>query len=306
MGLYIIQTKYPVGVIAIAIPISIPIVSRTMKTQFKIVPTENKVETLLPTQSRTATWKPNKLKYLLIGPPKFGKTTFFSGCPNVCLIAFEAGYSEVDCPKIVMTAWDRPYKQRKLGWDEDDDGVMYTSAMEVIEEMETFCPYDMVIIDTLDMCTKIASDYHCNIARVDHPSEGGDYGRGWDILQTRPVRMFYNRLVKLGIGVACITHSTEKEEGNTKKRKRETSLPGKVQHFAHTQSDIIMHGFFSRRRKGQKDRDRIISFDGSDTLMAGVRVRKVYIPNKYIVDHPTRTDDSPPWRQWENFFTAKS
>jgi hypothetical protein len=267
---------------------------------------DKKVDTLLPTIAKAIIWRPSRLKYLLIGPPKWGKTTFFSGCPNVCLLAFEAGYSEVDCPKIVITCWDRSYKERKLGWDEDEDGVVYTSAMEVIEELENYCPYDMVIIDTLDVATKMASDYHCRLARVEHPSEGGDYGRGWDLLQTKPVRIFYNRLVKLGIGVAAITHSTEKKDPDKfgkVKPKRETSLPGKVQHFAHTQADVIMHAFRARRRKGQKERDRCITFDGTDELMAGTRIRKVYIPNKYIVTPPSRDDDSPPWKQWESFFT---
>lgn len=64
-----------------------------------------------------------------------------------------------------------------------------------------------------------------------------------------------------------------------------------------------MHGFFARRRKGQRDRDRFISFDGNNFLMAGTRIRKVYLPNKYIVTPPSRTDDSLPWKQWEEFFT---
>ena len=267
--------------------------------------TTNGKSSLLPTIGKPIIRKANKLKYLMIGPPKWGKTTFFSGCPNVCLLAFEAGYSEVDCPKIVLTSWDRSYKAKREGWDEDEDGIMYTSATEVIEELEQHCPYDMVVIDTIDMATKMASDYYCKLANVEHPSEGGDYGRGWDLLQTRPIRLFYNRLVRLGIGVVAITHSTVKSDPDKfgkVKAKKETSLPGKVQHFIHTQSDVIMHGFFARRRKGQKDRDRYISFDGTDTLMAGIRLRKTYVPNKYIVTPPTRTDDSPPWKQWESFF----
>lgn len=264
----------------------------------------SKANSLLPMSSKPSVRKPNRLKYLMIGPPKWGKTTFFSGCPNVCLLAFEAGYSEVDCPKIVITAWDRSYKQRKLGWDVDDDGIVYTSALEAIEEMESNCPYDLVIMDTLDVATKIASDYHCKQAGVEHPSEGGKYGMGWDLLQTRPIRLFYNRLIKLGIGVAAITHTKEKtdERFGDSKPKKETTLAGGVQHFIHTQSDCIMHGFFARRRKGQRDRDRYISFDGNNELMAGTRIRKVYIPNKYIVTPPSRTDDSLPWQQWASFF----
>lgn len=262
---------------------------------------------ILPLGSKPTVWRPERLKYMLIGPPKWGKTTFFSGCPDTCLLAFEAGYAEVDCPKVVITSWDRSFKERKLGWDQDEDGIVYTSAMELLEELENQCPYSMVVVDTIDMATKMASDHYCALAHVDHPSEGGDFGRGWDLLQTRPIRMFYNRLVKLGCGVAVITHSTEKGSDETRimggRPKKETSLPGGVQKFCHTQSDVIMHGFFSRKRRGNKDRDRMISFDGSDYLMAGTRIRKVYIPNKYIVTPPTAQSDNPPWKQWQSFFT---
>jgi hypothetical protein len=76
-----------------------------------------------------------------------------------------------------------------------------------------------------------------------------------------------------------------------------------VQQFIHAQSDLIMHGFFGRRRKGKKDRDRIISFDGTDEVMAGTRIRQVYIPNKYIVTPPTLDDLTGPWKQWSKFFS---
>jgi AAA domain len=262
-------------------------------------------ETLLPLKAPKLILNPTKLKYLMIAPPKWGKTTLFSGCPNACLLAFEAGYSSAECPIIVITAWDRGHRERKEGWKEDETGVVYTSAIEVLEELEKNNPYDFLIIDTIDMATKLCADYHCELARVNHPSEGGDFGRGWDLLQTGPIRKFYNRLVKLGVGVAAITHVKEKVETDKfmqDRFRRETSLPSGVQQFIHAQSDVIMHGFFSRRRKGQRERDRYISFDGTNEVMAGTRIRKVYIPNKFIVDPPTRNDLTLPWKQWANFF----
>lgn len=262
-------------------------------------------ETLLPTTAPKLILNPTKLKYLCIAPPKWGKTTLFSGCPNCCLLAFEAGYSSAECPIVVITHWDRSYKERKAGWDEDDAGVVYTSAMEVLDELERNNPYEFIIIDTIDMAVKLCSDYHCDLTRVQHPSEGGDFGRGWDLLQTAPMRKFYNRLTKLGVGVAAITHSKEKidkDKFNQDRFRRETSLPGAVQQFIHAQSDVIMHGFFARRRKGQHDRDRYVSFDGTNEVMAGTRVRRVYIPNRFIVDPPTRDDLTLPWQQWAGFF----
>lgn len=272
----------------------------------KAIDVEVETMSLLPTVAPKLMLNPTKLKYLCIAPPKWGKTTFFSGCPKCCLLAFEAGYASAECPIVVVTHWDRGYKQRKQGWDEDESGIVYTSAMEVLEELERSNPYQFIIIDTIDQAVKLCSDYHCDLARVQHPSEGGDFGRGWDLLQTGPIRKFYNRITKLGVGVAAITHSKErvdKDKFDKNRFRRETSLPGGVQQFIHAQSDVIMHGFFARRRKGQKERDRYISFDGTNEIMAGTRVRKVFIPNKYIVDSPTRDNLTLPWSQWANFFT---
>jgi hypothetical protein len=264
------------------------------------------IETILPTKAPKLIQDPTKLKYLCIAPPKWGKTTLFSGVPNCCLLAFEAGYASAECPIVVVTHWDRSYKEKKEGWVEDAQGVVYTSAMEVLEELERANPYDFIILDTIDMAVKLCSDYHCELAKVSHPSEGGDFGRGWDLLQTSPIRRFYNRIVKLGVGVAAITHVKEKVETDKfmqDRFRRETSLPTGVQNFIHAQSDVIMHGFFSRRRKGQHDRDRYISFDGTNEVMAGTRLRKIYIPNKYLVDSPSRNDLSLPWKQWASFFS---
>ena len=264
------------------------------------------MSTLLPTKAPKLILNPRRLTYLMLAPPKFGKTTFFTGCPNCILLAFEAGYASAECPVIVITDWDRPYKQKKEGWGEDEDGVVYTSAIEVLEELERENPYEMIVIDTVDMLVKMASDYHCAAAKVEHPSDGGDYGRGYDLLQTTPVRRYYNRLTRLGGGVAAITHvreRSEKDKFGQERFRRETTLPSAIQTFVHTQSDVIMHGFFGRRRKGQADRDRYIYMDGTDEILAGSRIRQVRFPSKYVVSAPTREHIALPWEQWESFFT---
>jgi hypothetical protein len=112
-------------------------------------------------------------------------------------------------------------------------------------------------------------------------------------------------LVALGVGVAAITHSnerTDKDKFNRDRFRRETTLPAGIQKFIHSQCDVIMHGFRPISRKLVKEGVRYISFDGSDEVLAGSRIKKVWIPNKYIVTSPTNEDDSLPWKQWANFF----
>jgi hypothetical protein len=256
----------------------------------------------LPKQAHTISSSPEKLKYLVIAPPKWGKTTLFAGCPNCCLLAFEAGYGFVECPKIVVTKWNRSLRERREGPSIDDDGLIYCSAMEAVEELERSNEYDLIIIDTLDEAIKMCSQYHCEKAHVDHPSEGGDYGRGWSKLVTEPVRAFYGHLARLGVGLAAITHSKEqsdKDKFGKDRFRRATTMSDSIQQFIVAQSDVIMHGFFSRRRRGKKDRDRYVSFDGSDEIIAGSRINpnKIYIPNKYIL-----APEGKGWEQWIGFF----
>lgn len=271
---------------------------------------KEKVTQYLPTKSIVGVINPTKLKYFLLAPPKWGKTKFFSGCPNVLLLAFEEGHLFARCPKVVITDWNLPTRDR--GAREDDDGVKYCSAMEILEALEAAyrineLPYNMIVMDTADMASKMCSDYECIQAGVTHPSDGGDYGKGFDLLQTTPFRRYYNRLVKLGVGVACTSHIKEgwyKDKFKQDVYRRESSLPGGIQKFIHSQSDVILHGFSAKWRRGQPQRDRIISFDGSDEVLAGTRLNsEIYIPQKYIVTPPTLEASDAPWKQWEGFFT---
>jgi AAA domain len=258
----------------------------------------------LPKQAHTISSSPEKLKYLIIAPPKWGKTTLFSGCPNCLLLAFEAGYGFVECPKVVVNTWNRSLKARSQGPLEDDDGLVYSSALEVVEELERFNPYTLIIIDTIDEAVKMCSQYNCEKAHVEHPSEGGDFGRGWSKLVTEPVRQFYGRLARLGSGLATITHSketSEKDKFEKNRFRRATTLSDAIQQFVVAQSDVIMHGFYLRKRRAKKDRDRYVSFDGSDEVIAGTRINpsKVYIPSKYIL-----APEGKGWEQWTTFFQS--
>lgn len=271
--------------------------------------TKEKALQYFPTKVIVGKVDPARLKYFLLAPPKWGKTKFFSGCPGVLLLAFEEGHFFARCPKVVITDWVLPLKER--GAREDDDGVKYASAMEILDALESAArlgelPYKLIVLDTADMASKMCSDYECNQAGVPHPSDGGEYGKGFDLLQTTPFRRYYNRIVKLGVGVACTSHVKEgwyKDKFKQDVYRRESSLPGGVQKFIHSQSDVIIHGFSGKWRKGEPARDRIISFDGSDEILAGTRLdTEVYIPRRYIVRAPSAEVPDAPWKQWSSFF----
>jgi hypothetical protein len=256
-----------------------------------------------PTSVHVGKPLPHKMKYLLMAPPKWGKTSFFV-VPNALLLAFEEGHADISCFKIVITSWSVPLRERGV-MEDTETGIKFASAMEVIDALEVYCPFEFVIIDTLDAASKMCTDHECDKAGLKHASDGGDYGKGWDVYQTNPFRRYYNRIVKLGVGVGGTTHVKEEWKKNkfgVEEFRRETSLPAGIQRFIHSQADVIINGSFGRRRKGHIDRDRIISFDGTNETMAGTRIKTIRLPVRYIPTPPTKEDPAAPWKQWVNFF----
>lgn len=253
---------------------------------------------LLPQHPSKAVIDPSILKYLFIGQPKWGKTTFATSAPDCLLLACEEGHLFHSAHKIVVQVWDRPPSERNAGWGEDESGIKYTSFVEAIDAILASDRFPIIAIDTADMMCKMCLDYHYKKEKVRHASDAGDYGKGWDICLTQPVRQQVGRLMKSGRGVIFITHSQiiEKKKGQTVIVREETSLPSQVQKFLHTQADVIMHCSFGKRSAGQYERDRIVTLDGSNEVLAGSRVRGIRLPKRFIVD------EENPWQQWLSFF----
>ena len=253
---------------------------------------------LLPQEPTRAVRDPIRLKYLIIGQPKWGKTTFACSAPESLLLAFEEGHAFHETHKIVVDEWSRPFAER--GWATDDDGNRHTSLVEAVDAIMESDRFDLVILDTADMACKMCLDYHYKKLGVSHAQDAGDYGKGWDICLTQPFRQQIGRLMKSGRGIIFITHSQiiTKKRGATEVTRAETTLPSQAQKFLHTQADVILHGSFGRKIKGEHDRDRVISLDGSNEILAGSRVRGLRLPSKFVV-----APDNP-WKQWASFFES--
>lgn len=253
---------------------------------------------LLPDKPTKAISDPARLKYLGIGQPKWGKTTWFCDIPDSILLAFEEGHAFHETHKIIIDSWDRPYSEKKNGWLVDDDGNRHTSLVEAVEAIIASDKFNFVTIDTADMAAKMCLDYHYQKLGVTHAQDAGDYGKGWDVTLTQPFRRQIGQLMKAGRGLGFITHSQviTKKVGKSEVSRHETTLPSQVQKFLHTQADIILHCKFGKHYKDQPERDRVIILDGSDEILAGSRVRGIKMPRRFIVD------PEHPWKQWEGFF----
>lgn len=261
--------------------------------------TTSEANELLPQEPTKAVRDPIRLKYLIIGQPKWGKTTFACSAPESLLLAFEEGHAFHETYKIVIDDWNKPFSER--GWTSDADGNRHASLVEAVDAIVEADRFDLVTFDTADMACKMCLDYHYKKYGVNHAQDAGDYGKGWDICLTQPFRQQVGRILKSGRGVIFITHSQiiTRKKGSTETSRAETTLPSQVQKFLHTQADIILHGSFGRKIKGEHDRDRIISLDGSNEILAGSRVRGIRLPAKFIV-----SPDNP-WEQWKSFFESE-
>lgn len=253
------------------------------------------MEELLPTKARTTSVDPRGLVYLAIAVPKWGKTTFFCDVPGALLIAFERGFQFQNIPTVFVDVWHQkdftPYK--------DSQGVVHMTMTQLKESLVASDKYQFLIFDTADMAAKKCSDYYLQKHKAAHPQDLGDYGRGYDLVQNTPFRQMIGELMATGRGMAFTTHqqinTTEFKKG--KKSMKETTLPGGVYKFLHTQADIILHGHFGVREEGNTFRNRIWQTSGDEETLAGNRSRHSKLPEKYIVD-PDR-----PWAQWCEFFT---
>src|SRR6478735_4806116 len=153
----------------------------------------------LPKKATSSRINPATLVSLLIAAPKWGKTRFFTSNPNSVLLCFEPGYKFVKCKKIIIDKWDQ--KKTAYPIKIDSDGDPHMTAMQALEALEATDLYDMAIVDTVDMATKMCIDFFTSAAGKDHPSDMGDWGKGWEKAQNNPMRQFLLRLQKTGRGV---------------------------------------------------------------------------------------------------------
>jgi hypothetical protein len=246
------------------------------------------------------------LGWLFVGPPGFGKSEFFSLFPDALMLSFEAGHKFIGCYKMIIDEWEGK------GESVDDDGNLHVSFMEALNRIENSERFQFVFLDTIDAMIKKCVDHHVGRANMQHVSELGDYGKGFDLGQNDPVRKSLNRLFATGRGLGLITHQQINTNTFSKgtKSKKETTLPNGIWKIVYPQMDIVIHGEFGGIQEGQKHRDRIIKSEGSEDMLA--KNRGGILPSAWI--SPLNPDarrmqllsffDKDPKKQRESVATA--
>lgn len=216
--------------------------------------------------------------------------------PNSLLLAFEEGHKFQRGHKVIIDKWRHrgEYLVKK-----DSEGCPHMTLEQAVEVLERSDRFDMVIIDTVDMAVKMCLDYHTEKAGKEHASDMGDYGKGWDIAQNAPFRRLMLRILKTKRGIAFITHTKTEIAKFTsgEKAKKASTLPTGIMRFVESQADVIFHGEYGKRRKPNRQRDRILVCEGDMDTLAGNRTGAL-LPARYIVS-PTNQ-----WEQFAKFFTS--
>lgn len=258
--------------------------------------TRKQANELLPAKAtQILSVDPTMLVTLLIAPPKWGKTTFFTDNPNSILFAFETGHRFRKAHKIEIVGWhDKTHDIEK-----DAEGVPHMMLTQALDAVEATDRYDYVIFDTVDMAAQMCMDYHCTKLGIEHPSDMA-FGKGWEQAINKPMRKAISRMLKSGRGVGLITHTKNEIARFTagEKARKESTMPAGVARFCVAQADMIVHGELGKTREGQKQRDRIMVTDGDADTLAGNRSGST-LPQRYIVD-PLH-----PWQQFVKFFKVK-
>ncbi len=232
------------------------------------IPRSALIEDGLPTEETDQTVNLTSLRWLFVAPPGFGKTEFFSLFPNSLMLACEEGHKFVKGHKVIIDDWGKPKVDGNYGLDSDNNMHMsFLKAKELILDSSRF---DFVSIDTLDALLKKCSDHHLAAANMQHLSELGDYGKGYDLGQNNPIRRALEDLFSTGRGLGLITHQHAETKSFTKgpKTKKETTLPNGIAKIVIPQVDVVIHGEFGAIREGFKQRDRIIRSEGGEDILA--------------------------------------
>lgn len=206
----------------------------------------------LPTEKSALSLSPDRIKALLYGPPKIGKSTFASQInpDHTLFIATEPGLGSLEVYEVPVRTWA---EFRELG-------------AELAKDPKQF---KVLVIDTADELFRMCTDQVCADLGVKHPSDA-EWGKGWDAV-TNEFRLRVGKLVGLGLGVWFISHSQDREV------KKKVGTKTVTQATLSKQARKFLIGFvdfiFLADWEGEEEADqRVLRTQGAEHHEAGGRV----------------------------------
>jgi hypothetical protein len=206
----------------------------------------------LPTEKSAPSLSPDRIKALLYGPPKIGKSTFASKIDpdHTLFIPTEPGLGSLEVFEAPARSWA---EFRQIGGDLAKDAGQFR----------------VVVVDTVDELYRMCSDHVCGELGIKHPSDA-DYGKGWAAVADE-FRLRVGKLAGLGLGVWFISHAEDREVKKKVGTKTVTqpSLSGQARKFLTGFVDFI----FLATWEGDEDSEkRVLRTQGAEHHEAGGRI----------------------------------
>jgi hypothetical protein len=194
-----------------------------------------------------------KVKGLLYGVPKIGKTTFFSKA--------DAIYADTDNGTIALSVYSVPITT----WAQFLD---FCAAL--IDDKR----WNTVVIDTVDNLYQQCLEDVCKKHGCTHPSDKDDFGKTWGLVTGE----FKRALTKLAQGPRGLWLVSHAQDVTIKTRSAEINkavptITGKAREFLLGFCDIILYAeMLEVKGKGLQ---RVIHADPSENWEAGDRMRRL-------------------------------
>lgn len=151
---------------------------------------------MLPTDKNKPIRNIAKLRTLIYGPPKIGKSTLAVQNPQAIVLDTDnKGTEFLECYRVPITNWN---------------DLKVTLGEIKKERDEGNSRFGTIVIDTVDMAYQLCRQHVCAANGVNHESEDKSFGRIWDLVKTEWMKMvaFVNTM---DVGLTMISHSIQKE-----------------------------------------------------------------------------------------------
>lgn len=218
----------------------------------------------LPTVYTEPVVDPNRVRMLLYGPPKIGKSTFCSKADKVLFLATEPGLNSLRRKEVKIENWSE-----------------FIEAAKAIKEGDH--EYKTIVIDTVDNLWRFCAEHVCAESQEKYWNDGKlGYGKGRVMIDN----LFYRCLVELSnlpYGLILVSHSQEKEIENEGMKVMPT-LPEKAGALVLGLVDMILFcDVEARSENGKVSWHRLIRTKPSRRYQAGDRTGR--LPDSFDLDY---------------------
>lgn len=209
----------------------------------------------IPAKKTLGISKLNRLKFLLYGPPKIGKTVTASGFPNTWFLSCEKNYDHVSIFNTDIASW------------KDFKDVVRL----ICKKNHSF---KIIVIDTADLLGTYCVEYVCDKLKIAHPTDA-PWGKGHDLI-SREFEREVQKLFIAGFGLIFLSHTKTVEftrRGMTITRNMPT-LPNVLRRIILPKVNVI--GYMDTKEIKTKIKGkmryvtrRVITFDPDEFVEAG-------------------------------------